>query len=99
MCSRPLHRFCTFELVRFTLEQIFLASPRGAPPVDTPQYHLVEADTVDAALAEFLASSSATLVGSVQKFPGFQAVATARNEDVVFTVNVLPGSDLFRQKA
>jgi hypothetical protein len=36
---------------------------------------------------------------SVQKFPGFQAVATARNEDVVFTVNVLPGSDMFRRKA
>lgn len=85
--------------MRFTVEQIFLLRPGSLPPAETPQYHLVEAETVDAALAEFLASSSATLVGSVQKFPGFQAVATARTEEVVFTVNLLPGSDMFHLEA
>ena len=83
--------------MRFTVEQVFLAVPGAARRPETPQYHLVEAETVDAALAEFLASSSATLVGSVRKFPGFQAVATARTEDAVFTVNLLPGSDMFHR--
>jgi hypothetical protein len=85
--------------VRFTVEQIFLATPRAAPRADTPQYHLVEADDVETALAVFLETSAATLVGSVQKFPGSHAVATARAEDVVFTVNLLPGSDMFHHKA
>jgi hypothetical protein len=83
--------------MRFTVEQVFLDTPRAPRRAETPQYHLVEADTVEAALADFLASSSATLVGSIQKFPGFQAVATARTDDVVFTVNVLPGSDMFHR--
>lgn len=83
--------------MRFTVEQIFLTTPRGDQPPPHPEYHIVEADTVDAALAGFLAQSSATLVGQVQKFPGFQAVATARVEDTVFAVNLLPGSDIFHR--
>lgn len=82
--------------VRFTVEQIFLTTPR-APGPRYPEYHLVEADTVDAALEGFLSTASATLVGEVQKFPGFQAVATARAEDSVFTLNLLPGSDIFHR--
>lgn len=84
--------------MRFTVEQIFLTDPRASEPAATPQYHLVEADSVDAALAQFLQSSSATLVGAVQKFPGFQAVATARTDDVVFALNLLPGSDVFHRR-
>lgn len=86
----------TFHSVRFTVEQIFLTTPRAAGP-RYPEYHIVEADTVDAALEGFLSTASATLVGEVQKFPGFQAVATARAEDAVFTVNLLPGSDIFHR--
>ncbi|MEA2462413.1 MAG: hypothetical protein QOJ98_160 [Acidobacteriota bacterium] len=83
--------------MRFTVEQIFLTTPRADEPPRHPQYHVVEADTVDAALAGFLSTASATLVGEVQKFPGFQAVATARAEDTVFAVNLLPGSDIFHR--
>lgn len=83
--------------MRFTVEQLFLTDARGARTVDSPRYHLVEADTVDVALADFLASSSATLVGTVQRFPGLQASATARADDGVFTVNILPGSDMFHR--
>jgi hypothetical protein len=89
--------FACRSAVRFTVEQVFLTTPRADQPPRHPEYHLVEADTVDAALARFLASSSATLVGEVQRFPGYQAVATARAEDVVFTVNLLPGSDIFHR--
>ena len=84
--------------MRFTVEQVFLTNTHGASPGDPPQYHLVEADDVDTALAQFLASSSATLIGTVQKFPGLHAVATARAEDRIFTVNLLPGSDTFHRR-
>jgi hypothetical protein len=83
--------------MRFTVEQIFLTTPRTGEPAPHPCYHIVEADTVDAALASFLSNTSATLVGEVQKFPGLQAVATARAEDSVFAVNLLPGSDIFHR--
>lgn len=94
----PHHICMASAQMRFTVEQIFLARPGSRPPAEMPRYHLVEADTVDAALADFLATSSATLVGSVQKFPGSQAVATARSGEAVFTVNLLPGSDMFHLK-
>lgn len=97
VASGSPHRICIPPgLVRFTVEQIFLTTPRSPGPRD-PEYHIVEADTVDAALARFLSTSSATLVGEVQKFPGFQAVATARAEETVFTLNLLPGSDIFHR--
>jgi hypothetical protein len=83
--------------VRFTVEQIFLTTPRAGQPPRHPEYHVVEADSVDAALEGFLSAACATLVGEVQKFPGFQAVATARAEDTVFAVNLLPGSDIFHR--
>ena len=83
--------------MRFTVEQIFLTTPRTDQAPRHPVYHIVEADTVDAALQGFLSNASATLVGEVQKFPGFQAVATARADDTVFAVNLLPGSDIFHR--
>lgn len=85
--------------MRFTVEQVFLTEPKGRREPSPPRYHLVEADDVDQAVHSFLASSSATLVGSIQKFPGFHAVATARVEEGVFTVNLLPGSDIFHRNA
>lgn len=90
-------RFASRRDVRFTIEQIFLADPRGVYPERELHYHLVEADTVDSALAEFLRSNEATLVGTVQKYPGLHAVATARTSERVFTLNLLPGSDTFRR--
>ena len=84
--------------MRFTVEQVFLASPRESTAA-APAYHVVEAETVDAALNDFLSSTSATLIGDVQKFPGFQAVATARASEQVFTIHLQPGSDMFRRRA
>ncbi len=85
--------------VRYTVEQIFLTDGRGQRAASHPHYHRVEAETVDAALAEFLRSHSATLVGTVQKYPGDQAIATARTSDAVFSVTLLPGSDTFRRQS
>jgi hypothetical protein len=84
-------------IVRFTIEQIFLSDATGLRSTTDARYHIVEADTVDTALAEFIRAEDATLLGSIQKYPGFQAVATARTDETVFTVNLLPGSDTFRR--
>jgi len=54
---------------------------------------MVEAETVDAAMTNFLCHAEAELVGDVDKYPGFQAVATARSKDSTFTLHVLPASD------
>lgn len=85
--------------MRFTVEQILLTDVRGDPAKPERQYHVVEAESVDAALQNFMLQRSADLVGPVQKFNGFQAVATARSVDSVFTVHILPGSDGFLRGA
>lgn len=83
--------------VRFTIEQIFLTDPEGRPAPHRVEFHLVEADSVDSALDEFLRSSDATLVGTIEKFAGFHAFAKARTGTAVFTLQLLPGSDSYRR--
>ena len=82
--------------MQFTVEQIFLTNGEGRPAPHRVEFFLVEADTVDAALQDFLLRSDATLVGQIEKFPGFHAFAKARAGTEVFTVQLLPGSDGFR---
>ena len=79
--------------MRFTIEQIYLTDDDGRPAPHRVQFHVVDADNVDSALADFLRNSEATLVGSIEKFPGFHAFAKARVGTSVFTVQLLPGSD------
>jgi len=81
--------------VRFTIEQIFLTDDDGRPAPHRVEFHLVDAENVDTALADFLRHSEATLVGTIEKFPGFHAFAKARAGTSVFTVQLLPGSDGF----
>ena len=84
--------------VRFTVEQIHLIDARGQCVTPTePQYFMVEADSVDAALQDFLALSAATLIGNVLKYPSSHAIATARAGDTVFTVEIMPGTDAHRR--
>jgi hypothetical protein len=81
--------------MRFTIEQVFLTDDRGkaAAQPSGVKYHVVEASGAEAALNDFLLAQSATLVGSMQTFPGLQAIATARAKETVFTLHVTPGSD------
>jgi hypothetical protein len=83
--------------MRFSIEQIFLTDSCGKPLGDRPAaaYHVVEADTLDAALSAFLVDQQASLVGSIQRLPGANAVATAQQEGTVFTVLVATGGDSF----
>jgi DNA/RNA endonuclease YhcR with UshA esterase domain len=76
-------------MMRFTVEQIFLTDDSGSVTHVRPkETHVVEADGVDAALNEFLSGHRADLVGRVQKFPGLEAIATARRARRVFTLHV-----------
>jgi hypothetical protein len=90
-------RFWKFRL-RFTIEQIYLTDDDGRPAPHRVEFHLVEAENVDSALAEFLRSSEATLLGTIEKFPGFHAFAKARAGTSVFTLQLLPGSDSYRHR-
>jgi len=83
--------------VQFTVEQIFLTDDDGRPAPHRVEFFLVEAENVDNALQDFLNRSHATLVGQIEKFPGFHAFAKARAGTTMFTIQLLPGSDGFRR--
>ncbi len=87
-------------LMRFSIEQSFLTDSSGKPLGDRPAaaYHIVEADTLDAALSSFLREQQANLVGTIQRFPGAHAVATAQQQGSVFTLHVTSGSDSFQRE-
>lgn len=85
--------------MRFTVEQVFLTDGQGHRVEESPRYHLVEAESVEQAISEFLNNSSASLLGTIQKYPGFQATATARTAESVFTMHLLPGSDAYHRGA
>lgn len=83
--------------MRFTVEQIFLTDGDGRPAPHRIEFHVVDAESVDTALEQFLRNANATLVGSIEKYPGFHAFAKARTGTALFTLQILPGSDGFRR--
>ena len=86
--------------MQFSIEQIFLTDSSGKPLDARPAaYHIVEAETLDAALSSFLNQQQASLVGTIQRFPGTEAVATAQQQGTVFTFHVEPGSGSFRRES
>ena len=86
--------------MRFSIEQIFLTDSSGKPlgPSQAAAYHIVAADSLDAALSAFLHDQQATLIGRIQKLAGAHAVATAQQERAVFTVHIAAGSDSFARQ-
>lgn len=81
-------------LIRFTIEERHLTDPAGRP-VNGPnavEFHTCDAETVDDALRLFVRADNAEIIGSVLKFPGFQAVATIRKGGGVYTVQLTPSS-------
>ena len=80
--------------MRFTIEQRHLTDIGGKP---VPEYaslsfHICDADNVDDAVRLFVTDHSGEVIGSILKFPGFQAVATVRSAEGVFTLQVSPAS-------
>ena len=82
--------------IQFTIETRHLADGDGRPvPTNDPEavtFHSVTADSIDDAVRLFVRDHQAELIGSVLRFPGFQAVATVRTHSGVYTLQFTPTS-------
>jgi len=84
-------------MIRFTVEERHLTDMDGRPVTgpNNVAFHTLEAETIDDAMRQYLEGGAAELIGDVLKFPGFQAVATVRNAQGVYTVQFTPASQGF----
>ena len=78
--------------MRFSIEQRHLTDVAGKPVSDELTFHTCEATDADDAVRLFVRDQSAELIGNVLRFPGFQAIATMRSAEGVFTLQVAPAS-------
>lgn len=82
-------------MMRFTVEERHLTEADGRPVSNTNpaavEFHTLDAETVDEAVRLYI-KDQAELIGSVLKFPGFQAVATVRKASGVYTLQFTPAS-------
>lgn len=82
-------------LMRFTIEQRHLTDQAGKPVRDDPasvSFHTCDAENVDDAVRFFVDRSRGEVIGNILKFPGFHAVATVRDVNGVYTLQVSPSS-------
>jgi hypothetical protein len=82
-------------LMKFTIEQRHLTDRAGKPVTDDPaavSFHTCEAENVEEAVRLFVSEGSGEVIGNVLKFPGFHAVATVRDVNGVYTLQVSPSS-------
>jgi hypothetical protein len=86
--------------MRFTIEERHLTDTEGRPIAssapDSVAFHSFDADTVDEAVRLFVKKDHGEIIGTVLKFPGFQAVATVRKATGVYTLQFTPSSQQFR---
>ena len=84
--------------MRFSIEQRHLTDELGRPIVENEavSFHLFEAETTDEAVRLFVRDQAAEIIGDVLEFPGFQAVATMRGPEGVFTLQIAPASQQIR---
>jgi len=85
--------------MRYTIEERHLTDGEGRP-VDTGSshavlFHSLEGDSIDEAIRLFIEQEHAEIIGTVLKFPGFQAVATIRKSSGVFTLQFTPASQQY----
>jgi hypothetical protein len=87
-------------MMRFTIEERHLTDtdgrPVGAAAPDAVAFHNVDAETIDDAVRLFTREDHAEVIGTVLKFPGFQAVATVRKSTGVYTLQFTPASQQFK---
>jgi hypothetical protein len=81
-------------LMKFSIEQRHLTDAAGKPiPRDADvSFHVCEAESADDAVRLYLRDTGAEVIGDVLKFPGFQAMATMRTANGVYTLQVSPAS-------
>jgi hypothetical protein len=80
--------------MRFTIEQRHLTDVAGKPVAEgeSLSFHSCEAKDADDAVQLFVTDRAAEVIGNVLRFPGFQAIATMRSPEGVFTLQVAPAS-------
>jgi hypothetical protein len=87
-------------MMRFTIEERHLTDTDGRPVTisspDAVAFHSLEAETIDDAVRLYVRHDHAEIIGTVLKFPGFQAVATIRKSTGVYTLQFTPASQQFR---
>jgi len=84
--------------MRFNIEQRHLTDPNGRPVSSAAaavSFHSIEAESAPEAIQGFASEHRGEIIGDILKFPGFQAVATVRNTDGVYTLQVAPSSQKF----
>ena len=81
-------------MMRFTIEERHLTDDHGRPVGSghAVAFHTCDAETIDDAVRLFVKEGNAEVIGSVLKFPGFQAVATVRKASGVYTLQFTPAS-------
>lgn len=75
---------------------MYLTDSQGRPIVTERSitfFHTLEATSVEEAVENFVRSDAAVLVGPVQRFPGFQGMATVRRQNEVYTLQLGPASE------
>ena len=79
--------------MRFTIEQRHLTDDGGRPVIaDAVSFFSCEASDAEDAVRLFVRDHAAEVIGNVLRFPGFQAMATVRNPNGVYTLQVSPTS-------
>ena len=84
--------------MRFSIEQRHLTDPKGRPVSSASaavSFHSTEAESASEAIRGFASEHRGEIIGDIMKFPGFQAVATVRNTEGVYTLQVAPSSQKF----
>jgi len=82
-------------LMRFNIEQRHLTDAGGKPissNASPVSFHTFDAESASDAVRLFAGQHSGEVIGDILKFPGFQAIATVRNSDGVYTLQVTPAS-------
>jgi hypothetical protein len=85
-------------LMRFNIEQRHLTDPVGRPVSSAAaevSFHSIEAESASDAIVGFASEHRGEIIGDIKKFPGFQAMATVRNTEGVYTLQVAPSSQKF----
>lgn len=82
--------------MRFTIEERHLTDREGKPvaqnAADAVSFTTCDADNVDDAVRLYVKRDDAEVIGTILKFPGFQAVATIRKAGGVYTLQFTPAS-------
>ena len=90
---RPQSESQALSPMRFTIEQRHLTDDAGKPLTgEQVAFFTCEAENAEDAVRFFISDHHAEVIGTVLRFPGFQAVATMRNPTGVFTLQVSPTS-------